>query len=188
MKKGIQLLILIFALVAVKSNGQNREISKKQIRKLSKIHLFSGKKAYSESFLKGIRGDSLSLYTPLYHEQSGLFYTPSKVDFNNFDRATIINKRSRIRNVVVAATTLGVASFFATKAIAKAGPGRRFVAPGIDPRVNRPLNSGNIEGIMAGVIGAGLGMLIGEKFFKKNINFNEDRRKAKRIIRSHIRR
>ena len=182
-------IILFFSILFINAGfSQSDEMKNKDIRKLSKIHLFRGDKAYPESFLKAVRNDSLLLYTSLYHKDSGLFFTDAIVDFNNFDRATIINKKKRIRNTVLASASMGLASFFITKHLTKADPSRAFISPGTDPRVNRPLNSGNTEGVLAGVIGAGVGLIIGEKFFKTRIDLRKDRRKAKRLIKSHVKR
>ena len=184
--KYIRVLISSALILLIFSNSysqRNEELTKKEIYSFSKIQLFKNNQATSPAYFQYIDNDTLNVFTELMDKEKGFFLTESQFNLKDFDRITIKDKKSRIRNSFIVSSVLGVSTFFVVKSISKTDA-QDALSNALDIRPN----SGNLEGVIGGTLAASLGLIVSQNLFKININLNKERTKAIRILEEQSKR
>lgn len=157
------------------------QLSKKEIRQLPKIQLKQGEQNYPASRFFSIKNDTVTLFTQLMDQKTGFFYTKEKVDLNNFDHISILDKKGAKQKTILFSAALGVGAFWGVKWLTKAR--KEDINPFAS--FDQPRNNGVLEGVIGGTIAASLGMIISPYIFKIKINLNKDKSEAVRLLKKH---
>jgi len=177
------LLVLSFSFLAFQTGIAQTEyygLKKAQIKKLSTVQLINGVKSFPESYLYGMHGDSLILLTDVSSWTQPTFFAKSKISIAGYEELIISSRADRRKKSMIWGTILGAVSYAVVKKSSAQKPYERTVAQSL---VGQPSNSGQIEGIIAGVTGFGMGMIIGQTLAKRKINLKKQRRAALKTLK-----
>jgi len=174
------LLILALAFQISIAQKEYHGLTKSEIRKLSSIELIKGEKKFPESFLYGMHGDSLILLTDVSHWNEPTFIAKTKVSIGGYDELIISSRAERRRKAMIWGTILGGISYAAAQQATKTKSYETTISKSI---LGQQPSNGQIEGVIAGVTGFGLGMIIGQTLAKRKMNLRKQQRKALRDLR-----
>ena len=155
-------------------------LSKMQIKQLSTVQLIKGEKKFPESYLYGMKGDSLILLTDISEWNEKSLFAKSKISTAKYDELVVSSKADRRRKSVLWGTLIGAASFAIAQKASRTHNGERSVGKRV---LGQAAHNGYIEGTIAGVTGFGIGMIIGQAVAKRKINLRTQKRKALRELR-----
>jgi len=151
-----------------------------EVKQLSTVQLIKGEKKFPESYLYGMKGDSLILLTDISGWNEKTVYAKSKISIAGYDELLVSSRADRRRKSVLWGTLIGGVSFALAQRNAKANSSERSVGKNL---LGQALNQGYIEGTIAGVTGFGIGMIIGQWTAKRKINLRKQQRRALRDLR-----
>jgi len=177
------LLSILFCSVFSFVNAQKDYIglSKMQIKQLSTVQLVKGEKAFPESYLYGMHGDSLVLLTDISNWNDKSLYAKSKISVSRYDELHITSRAERRRKSVIWGSIIGAASFAIARNVARTSNDERSVGKRV---LGQQPHNGYIEGTIAGVTGFGVGMIIGQTLAKRTFNLRKQKRKALRELKA----
>ena len=179
------LLTLALLLCTIDSFGQKRNksrvtLSPKKIHKLPKVDLELLDKSYPRSFLYKVDRSSVTLINRSYHRQTYKpMYFQGKLGLDQIKSMTIHDRKRRFKTNAWGALIGGVAGYLVGKAIAPDD----FSQVSIEILSQQP-KTGFIEPIIGTIVGASLGIAIGDLFTPIRIeDVNENPRKTSLYLR-----
>ena len=155
-------------------------LTKSEIKKLSTVELSKGLKVFPESYLYGMKGDSLILFTDISGWNDPTAFAKSNISVSNYDQLILTNKAERRKKSAIWAAILGGLSYVVVQKATETKPFERNVSQLI---TGQQANTGQMEGIIAGITGAGLGMIIGQTLAKRKFNLKKQKKASMRKIR-----
>jgi len=175
--------VLLFSFLIFQiGTAQNKYygLKKAQIKKLSTVQLTNGLKSFPESYLYGMHGDSLILLTDVSTWVQPTFFAKSKISISGYTELVISSRADRRRKSLIWGTIIGAVSYAVVQKSSAQKPYERTVAQSL---AGQPSNSGQIEGVIAGVTGFGFGMIIGQTLAKRKMNLKKQRRAALKTLK-----
>lgn len=169
------LLLVILSLFCFDATSQRRTRDRKKDRdKIYKtwlIDLQIDNEFYYKSFFQGIDGEEILLQSLIPDLDGRMTLTETSAFLEDYEYIRIINRKKTFRNSVISGLVVGVASFFIMKEIS------RNKDPGNLGPLNQKGSSGTVEGVLAGGLGFGVGILIYDSAFNKRMNITTHRDK-----------
>ena len=173
----IYFLVLVFC---ISTNGMGQRNTTRNAQKINKsvlIDLEAEGTYYYKSFFQSYRGDQLILQSQIPDIWGGFQYEETEVALNDFDYIKIIEKKKSFIYSALSGLALGATSFFVVKEISKAERTRNLTL------IQQTGSTGTTEGLLAGGLGFGLGVLIYDGIFNKKIDLRTNRDQAERRLR-----
>ena len=177
------LLIFLFSFLTFQMGTAQTEyygLKKAQIKKLSTVELKNGLKSFPESYLYGMHGDSLILLTDVSSWVQPTFFAKSKISIAGYTELIISSRADRRKKSLIWGTILGAVSY---AVVQKASSQKSYERTVSQILIGQPSNSGQIEGIIAGVTGFGIGMIIGQTLSKRKMNLKKQKRAALKTLK-----
>jgi len=163
-----------------KNPKKYHNLTKSEIKKLSTVELSKGLKVFPESYLYGMKGDSLILLTDISGWNDPTAFAKSSISVSNYDQLILTNKAERRKKSAIWAAILGGLSYAIVQKATETKPFERNVSQLI---TGQQANTGQMEGIIAGITGAGLGMIIGQTLAKRKFNLKKQKKASMRKIK-----
>lgn len=156
------------------------DLPEREVKKLTLIELEARGKKFPPSYLLGMRNDNMILATDIskgFREEAN--FVKSEVNLKKYDRLTMLNRKEKHTKMAFWGAIFGAAGYYLVQrqAVPKSYEVRNKVLLGQEP------NNGVAEGIIGGIIGAGLGIIIGRYSAKRKINLRNNRHKAVRKLK-----
>ena len=164
-----------------KNPKKHHKLTKSQIKKLSTVELSKGIKVFPESYLYGMKGDSLILLTDISRRDESSIFAKSNISVVNYDELILTNRAERLRKSALWGGILGGLSYAIVQRSTANKPFERNVAQLI---TGQKANTGQLEGIIAGVTGMGLGMIIGQTLAKRKFNLKKQKKDSLRKLKA----
>lgn len=146
--------------------------------KLTLIELTKGKNKYPISYLRGVKKDSILLYTSVLHTDKKSSYVKKSVLLEDFDYIKITNKKERLKKSLLWGLGIGTVSYFVAQNYAE-NP-RIIAGQGALPKAG---STGIIEGLNAGLAGMGIGIIIYNQILHRKISIADQKRQILRKLK-----
>ncbi len=163
-----------------KNAKKHHKLTKAEIKKLSTVELSKETKVFPESYLYGMKGDSLILLTDISGWNDPSIFAKSTISVSNYDKLILTNKAERLKKSALWGGILGALSYAVVQNATANKPFERSVTQLI---TGQRANTGQLEGIIAGVTGMGLGMIIGQTLAKRKFNLKNQKKASMRKIK-----
>jgi len=108
------------------------------------------------------------------------FFAKSKISIAGYTELIISSRADRRKKSLIWGTILGAVSY---AVVQKASSQKSYERTVSQILIGQPSNSGQIEGIIAGVTGFGIGMIIGQTLSKRKMNLRKQKRAALKTLK-----
>ena len=166
MKSSIYLVILVglsvlsFEAFAQRSSSSRISLKPRQIHKLPKVDLDLLEKDYPRSYLYRVKNNSITLINRSVHAKTHeTIYFMGDVDFSEINAMTVVDRRRRFKTNLWGALAGGIVGYTIGKLAARDD----FNQISIEI-LNQQPKAGFIEPILGTIVGASLGIAIGDLF------------------------
>lgn len=176
----ISFLLVVFVMQLGTTQQKYFKLSKREIKQLSTVELVKGMKKFPESYLYGMHGDNLILLTDISKWNEPTVFAKSKISVEGYDELIISNKADRRQKSLLWGGLLGAVSYAAVKKATETKPYETTISKLI---TGQQPNNGQIEGVIAGITGFGLGMIIGQTLSKRKMNLKKQKKASMRKLR-----
>jgi len=163
-----------------KRPSKNKEV---RVEKLTLIELEKGKNKYPKSYLRKVQGDSLYLYSTIKLPDKSTTYTQKSISLGDFDKIKITNKKERLRKSLLWGFGIGAVSYFVTQKYAEnpavvVGSSSTSVFP-------KAGSSGIVEGLNAGLIGFGVGIILYNQILHTKMDIKDQKREILKKLKDY---
>jgi len=174
MKKSSTLfIVLLLVACSVASQAQRNQRREKfkpsEVSKMPVVLIDLVEKSYPRAHLQKVTNSSITIIKKTVHEHTlRPMYFSGEVQLDQIESIVLISKKRRLQTNLIGAAVGGVLGYFVGNQI-KADPRNRKAS---ELFYRRPLN---VEPILGGIIGVGLGAVIGDLFtplYIDNVNRN----------------
>lgn len=164
----------LFAFSADISAQKKVRIKPEDVAKISIVKMEVGDRTFPASMLYSVGRRSMTVVKTSIDVSTGKeFYLPVEIDINEFDHITIYNRKRKRWGMLIGGVTMGLASYF----VANQFTNKRLNAPSIEILGQEP-QTGFVEPFVAGILGAGVGVILGDLLSPVRINVKKNRREA----------
>ncbi len=101
------------------------------------------------------------------------FYIPVEIDINEFDYITIYNRKRKRMGMLIGGVSMALAAYFVTDQLTN----KSISQPSIEILGQAP-QTGFVEPVVAGILGAGVGVILGDLLSPVRINVKKNRKEA----------
>lgn len=172
------LIIVFFSQEGLTQRKKKRIKKETDPEKLTLIELQKGKNKYPKSYLRGVKKDSLLLYTQVRHQGNDYSFAKKSVLLEDFDYIKITNKKERFKKSLLWGLGIGAISYVVTQNYAE-NP-RIIAGQGALPKAG---SSGIVEGLNAAGIGFGIGIILYNQILHKRMNIADQKREILRKLK-----
>lgn len=174
-------MIVMLSLNAVNAQ-RNIRIKPADLKKVNYVKLETAEKEFPKLILYKTSRQDITVVRHTTEDATGKeIFMPHQVAIDEFDYITIYNKKRRIWSQIIGGVGLGLTAYFVTEQIV-GGPD--VDQPNIEILGQAP-ESNFMEPIVAGIIGTGVGVILGEIFSPIRINVKKDRKAAYQKLRKY---
>ncbi len=163
-----------------KNPTKYHRLTKSQIKNLSTVELSKGTKIFPESYLYGMKGDSLILLTDISKWNENSIFAKSNISVSNYDELILTSKAERRQKSALWGAILGGLSYALVQKATATKSYERTISKIL---TGQQSNNGQLEGVIAGVTGMGLGMIIGQTLAKRKFNLKKQKKASMRKIK-----
>ncbi len=181
MQKFLLLIIAMLAFTAVQAQ-RNIRIKPADLKKVNYVKLETAEKEFPKLILYKASRNDITVVRHTVDDATGKdYFMPHEVAIDEFEYITIYNKKRRIWSQIIGGVGLGAAAYFVTDQIVGASDldQNNIEILGQAPETNF------MEPIVAGIIGTGVGVILGELLSPIRINVNKDRKAAYQKLRKY---
>lgn len=161
-----------------KRPSKNKEV---KVEKLTLIELEKGKNKYPNSYLRKVKGDSLYLYSTIRLPDKSITYAQKSVLLGDFDKIKITNKKERLKKSLIWGLGLGTVTYFVTQKYAE-NPAVTVGSSSVFPKAG---SSGVVEGLNAGLIGFGIGIILYNQILHTKMDIKEQKREILKKLKDY---
>ena len=181
MQRIVLLAIILLSCTVVNAQRKVR-IKPADLKKVSYVKLKTAEKEFPKLILYKTTRKDLTVVRHTMEDATGRdVFMPHTVAIDEFDHITIYNKKRRIWGQIIGGVGLGATAYFVTDQIV----GGNDVDQITIELLGQSPESNFIEPIVAGIIGAGVGVILGEMLSPIRINVKKDRKLAYEKLRKY---
>ncbi|RLD22037.1 MAG: hypothetical protein DRI69_02420 [Bacteroidetes bacterium] len=141
---------------------------------ISMVKMEVGDRVFPKSMLYRVHRKTMTVVKTSMDVSTGEeFYIPVEIDINEFDYITIYNRKRKRIGMLIGGVSLGLASYFVADQLSN----KSLDQPSIEILGQAP-QTGFIEPIVAGILGGGIGVILGDILSPLRINVKKDRKEA----------
>ncbi len=165
MKSSISLILILFAFMAGDLYSQDLSrarinLKPRQIHKLPKVDLDLIEKTYPQSYLYRVKRNSIVLINRTYHRTThDANYFQGEINFDEINTITVHSRKRKFKTNLWGALIGGTVGYLVGKSVAK----EDFKQISIE-LLNQQPTTGFIEPILGTIVGASIGVAIGDLF------------------------
>jgi hypothetical protein len=149
-------------------------IKPKDVKGISMVKMTVGDRTFPKSMLYSVHRKAMTVVKTSTDASTGKeFYLPVELDINEFDYITIYSRKRKRMGQLIGGVSLALAAYFVTNQLSN----KHLDAPSIEILGQAP-QTGFVEPIVAGILGAGVGVILGDLLSPLRINVKKDRREA----------
>ena len=167
--------------VSILSSQDLKTLPTSEVKNLPTIKILNKNQAGNKLLLNDITNDSIYTYSMVTTTSEGFkLYAPKSFAINDLDVVKVTNKSRKLKMQLILGTVAGVAGAFW---------GRENIARE-DDNVGQALlqqeNDKTLQTIAGGVLGAGIGVTIGNFLEEKKVSFIKNRDKASSVLKKYL--
>ena len=178
-------ILLLFCLLAFllpsSVDAQRVRIKTEDLKNISEVKMEIGHRTYPKSLLYKVNRSSMIVVresSDFTTEQK--FFIPSEVKLDEFDYITIYNRKRKIWAQIIGGIGLAATSYFVVDQIYDNKTDNVFLEI-----LNQPTQHRFVEPIVAGIIGGGVGVILGDLLHPIRINVQKDKKRAYQKLKQY---
>ena len=170
----LYLCALIILIPASDLAAQKVRIKPKDVKKISEVKLEVDGRVFPKAMLYRVNRREMTLVreSSNYVNQE-TFYIPTEIAIDEFDYITIYNRKRKIWAQIIGGVSLAAVSYVVIDQIYDNKMDNVFLEI-----LNQPPQHRFVEPIVAGIIGAGVGVILGDLLHPVRINVKKDKKLA----------
>ena len=134
------------------------DLDPKVSKKISRVRFYQDEQKFPNALLYKTRRDELTVLRQAVDATTGSpMYIPVRLDPNDFDKIVIYNRKRKTKYQIVGGVGMAALSYFVVDQLSHNNLDQISIEI-----LNQPPEHRFVEPIVAGIIGAGIGVLVGE--------------------------
>jgi len=154
-------------------------VKPQDLEKMTRVELQAGDKVFPKSYLYKTNRSSIVILPGSIEDDKGrTHYLNKEVSFNDVDYITIYSHKRKVRSSIIGGIVGGVGSYFVTDQLGK----KRLRQPSLELLGQTPTTR-IVEPIVAGFVGAGIGIIVGEMLAPLKLSTKTNKRELQQKLK-----
>jgi|GEM_PF-2362436 len=148
---------------------------------ISMVKMEVGDRVFPKSMLYKVQRKTMTVVKTSIDASTGEeFFIPVEIDINEFDYITIYNRKRKRMGMLIGGVSMALVSYFVADQLGN----KNLNSPSIELLGQEP-QTGFVEPYVAAILGAGVGVILGDILSPVRIKVKKDRKEAYRKLKQY---